>query len=100
MAADLWLHYESIVFLCGRKCLLNGFALIAVNSDRICFLYIMWFQPTFFFTYYQSQADQNYCAIIYIFFLFFQYVVEAGAIAVRCVRKDDMRHVAKTLVNS
>lgn len=27
--------------------------------------------------------------------LFFQYFVEAGAIAVRRVRKEDMRHVAK-----
>jgi T-complex protein 1 subunit alpha len=35
--------------------------------------------------------------------MFFQYFVEAGAIAVRRVRKEDMRHVAKatgaTLVN-
>ena len=38
--------------------------------------------------------------LIFIFFkrnssLLFQYFVEAGAIAVRRVRKEDMRHVAK-----
>ena len=47
------------------------------------------------------QADLIYCVDS---LLLFQYFVEAGAIAVRRVRKEDMRHVAKatgaTMVNS
>lgn len=38
----------------------------------------------------------NYnCVLFVISFSLFQYFVEAGAIAVRRVRKEDMRHVAK-----